>query len=167
MNSIDLHNPLAEHLLARIRPVSVEGQVEIQAAVTAGLSTWTAIASYTVANDERVLWTGFGINVEDPTYDYSGGTSASLVFRLMVDSQPVRDFSGFSQQRGSIESPAPIFVPTRPGQTLIIQVARVVAFPMPSTITGLIIGQAWPQNYCLPFDPPQSMQVGHATNQLP
>ncbi len=142
---LTIEHPLSKDILPIIRPWYAEGKISIPVTLN---SDWTNIASYDVESTDHAFLTGFGYEVEDPTYDYSG----SLQFRITLTQQPLRDFDNFQLQSGTPQVPFSILVNLKPNDQIAFQARRAVVAPLPQFVSANLRGVAWPQKYCLPFN---------------
>lgn len=81
---------------------------------------WTTAISYTAPRGWFARISGYGVNVRDATYTWNG----SLLWRIIVNGNPVPNLINWGQQRGSIVSPRETFFLVRPEQTVLFQVRR-------------------------------------------
>lgn len=141
--------PLSEDIYQRISPWDVEGVVSIPSAVS---QDWTTIVSFTVANINRGFMLAYGYDVNDPLYDFFGG---SILFRITYADAPIPNYGNFQLQHGTIAAPKPIMLYADPGIKLALQARRAVASSQANNVGAVISGVIWPQKFCLPFnDPP-------------
>jgi hypothetical protein len=155
MSGLVEENPLAPLILPRIYPWEVDGLAQVQATATAG---YLAIASYTFDTASRGFCTGYGYDVLDPTYDFSG----SLVFQLARNGQVVGSMTNWSAQHGTPQEPQDTLLYCQPGDQVVLSVKRAVTSAMPHTVVGLLKGRTWPQIYCLPFLADQAKAMGQS-----
>jgi hypothetical protein len=137
--------PLAADIIQRIRTVQSSARVTIPLAVS---TEWTTVTSYQFSSAERGYILGFGYAVDDPLYDYNG----SILFRVVIDSQPIQDFSSLQLQIGTVQAPAPTMFYLQPTNLISLQARRAVVAAADQSVSATFRGIGWPQKYCLPFN---------------
>jgi hypothetical protein len=124
------------------QPVDLSGSISV-AAGAFGPGIWSTIVTYTVPSGNWARISGYGVNVQDPTYTYDG----SLVWRIVVNGQPVQSIESFSQQRGSLAQPRQSYIIVKQDQFVALQVRRAVAAAGSQTVEGCLVGWRWqPRN---------------------
>jgi hypothetical protein len=117
-------------------PVDRSGVVTIPAAADLN---WTTICEYDVGPGRWMRIEGYGINVRTPGYTYDG----SLIWRLLVNGNPLPTLEGFAEQRGTLVTPRRIFALAQQDQRVTLQVRRAVASVAPDVVEGCFTGYIW------------------------
>lgn len=123
-------------------PIDISGSITVPAAVMAP-ATWTQIVSYKVPTGSLARIQGYGVNVQDVTYTYNG----SLIWRILVNGNPVGAINGFAQQRGSLVLPRQTFIVAQQDQTISFQVRRDTLGSGAQVVEAGLFGWIWqPRN---------------------
>lgn len=104
-------------------PIDLSTSVTMAAAVQ-GADVWTTALTYTAPPGWYGRITGYGVNVRDATYTWN----SSLIWRILVNGNPVASLANWGQQRGTIYQPRETFILVRPDQRLDFQVRRDVTW---------------------------------------
>jgi hypothetical protein len=104
-------------------PIDVSSSVTMAAAVQAP-NVWTTALTYTAPTGWFGRISGYGVNVRDATYTWN----SSLIWRILVNGQPVPSLANWGQQRGTIYQPRETYILVRPEQRLDFQVRRDVTW---------------------------------------
>lgn len=129
--------PYTRAFFSRMRHVRASVPAVLVAAATGDFIT---IATTTIPQNERGLLLGYGIQVQDPTYDYGG----SLLFRVIVQASPIDDGAPFAEQRGDIINPAPAQYWVAGGNVVAIQARRAIAYAFAQRVAGVLLLSTWP-----------------------
>lgn len=123
-----LHN--APHWFST--PIDISGQTVVPQSVT----DWITICDYRVEIGRRGFITQYGIDVLETTYTYNGG----LLWRIIVNGNPVPTLEGFSEHRGSLRNPRNTYIRLLERDIICLQVRRAVASTQQNTVYGALIG---------------------------
>lgn len=131
--------PFQREMFSRLRHVRAGASAVLIAAAQS--DAFTNIVTTTVPPNERGILVGYGIQVQDPTYDYGG----SLVFRIIVQDSPIDDGAPFTEQRGDLINPAPAQFYVNAGNIVAIQARRSVAYAFAQRISAVLLLYTWPK----------------------
>jgi hypothetical protein len=98
------------------------------------------LCSGTVPQNETGFLVGYGIQVQDPSYDYGG----SLLFRVTVASSPIDNGAPFAEQRGDLITQAPAHYPVQASDLVRIQARRAIAYAYAQRVAAVAIIYSWP-----------------------
>ena len=124
----------------QVLPFILDGQASVGIAASATVD----IASTTLQPGYMAVILSLGVTVRVvPEYEYTG----ALIFSLNIDAAPFIDNNSgnWTAQRGSVASPMPTYIRTRPGSKVVFKTTRnSVAVALPQTVAFLATGIMFP-----------------------
>jgi hypothetical protein len=136
---IIFNTPLPDpRLFPHLRSIRIS---QVPVLIPGAVSTdFVDLCTGTVPANETGFLVGYGIQVQDPSYDYGG----SIVFRVLVASSPIDSGAPFAEQRGDLISPAPAHFPVQAGDIVVIQARRAIAYAYAQRVAAVAIVYSWP-----------------------
>ncbi len=133
--------PITSNVFPYLRPLLQSGAVVVPNVVSV---QWVTICSEQMANGERGVLSGIGIDVNNNGSDYEWQIG-SLAFRLMVAGGSPIEWGPFTTKRGSVENPTNTMIMVQPGALIMLQARRTSILDSGArTIYGLFTGVRWP-----------------------
>lgn len=117
-------------------PIDLSAQIVVPAAV--GL--YTAVVNYVVPPGRYARIDAYGFDVAGGAYAYDG----SLLWRMLVNGNPVYSLNNIAEHRGSIVQPRKTYFLAKEDFTVSFQVRRAVAALATDAVTMAFTGWIWP-----------------------
>ncbi len=105
----------------------------------AAVSPFQTVLSYKAPPSRYGLVNAYGYDVQDPAFTYDG----SILWRMMLNGQPVQSLVSFGEHRGSMVLPASTFIIVPMDQELQFQVRRATAAGGDQSIAMKFKGWDW------------------------